>query len=69
MKLERLKDSIAYSSAAHLGMGMEYSITNNLSFNFEPTFRYYLNSFNNLAGMSSLHPYTFGVFSGLSYKF
>jgi len=60
-------NTILFSSS--LGMGMEYSITNNLSFNFEPTFRYYLNSFNNFAGMSSLHPYSFGVFSGLSYKF
>lgn len=60
-------NNILFSSS--LGMGMEYSITNNLSFNFEPTFRYYLNSFNNFAGMSNLHPYSFGVFSGLSYKF
>jgi len=60
-------NSVLFTSS--LGMGMEYSITNNLSFNLEPTFRYYLNSFNNLSGMSNLHPYTFGIFSGLSYKF
>jgi hypothetical protein len=60
-------NSVLFTSS--LGMGMEYSITNNLSLNLEPTFRYYLNSFNNLSGMSNLHPYTFGIFSGLSYKF
>ena len=60
-------NSILFSSS--LGMGMEYSITNNLSLNLEPTFRYYLNSFNNYSGMGNLHPYSFGIFSGLSYKF
>jgi hypothetical protein len=60
-------NNILFSSS--LGMGMEYSLTNNLSLNLEPTFRYYLNSFNNYTGVSNLHPYSFGVFSGLSYRF
>jgi hypothetical protein len=54
--------------SSSLGMGMEYSFTNKISMNLEPTFRYYLNPFNDLAG-SKIHPYTFGIFSGLSYKF
>jgi opacity protein-like surface antigen len=57
---------ITFSSS--LGMGMEYSLTNNLSLNLEPTFRYYLNSFNEIPGMR-VHPYSFGLFSGISYKF
>ena len=51
-----------------LGMGMEYNFTNNISLNLEPTFRYYLNPFSNLTG-TNIHPYSFGIFSGLSYKF
>jgi hypothetical protein len=57
---------ITFSSS--LGMGMEYSLTNNLSLNLEPTFRYYLNSFSEIPGMR-VHPYSFGLFSGVSYKF
>lgn len=57
---------IAISSS--LGMGMEYSLSNSFSLNLEPTFRYYLNPFNQLAG-STMHPYSFGIFSGVTYKF
>mgnify|MGYP001791446380 CR=1 FL=1 len=54
--------------SSSIGMGMEYNISNKLSLNFEPTFRYYLNPFNEVTG-SKFHPYSLGVFSGLSYKF
>jgi hypothetical protein len=56
------------SLSSLLGMGMEYSITGNLSLNLEPTFRYYINPFNPITG-SKVHPYSFGIFSGVSYKF
>ncbi len=58
-------NSISLSSS--LGMGMEYNLTDNLSLNLEPTFRYYLNPFN--SGKTGSHPYSLGVFSGISYKF
>jgi hypothetical protein len=54
--------------SSSFGMGMEYSFTKKLSLNLEPTFRYYLNTFNEPAG-TTVHPYSFGVFSGISYKF
>jgi hypothetical protein len=54
--------------SSSLGMGMEYNITDKFSLNLEPTFKYYLNPFNEFSGLKS-HPYSFGVFSGLSYKF
>lgn len=57
---------VTFSSS--LGMGMEYSFSKNITFNLEPTLRYYLNPFNEVSGMK-IHPYSFGVFSGLSYKF
>lgn len=53
--------------SSSLGMGMEYNLSRKFSLNLEPTFRYYLNPFNTTG--SSLHPYSFGIFSGVSYKF
>jgi len=49
-------------------MGIEYSLSDKFSLNLEPTFRYYLNSFSDMNSMK-IHPYSFGVFSGLSYRF
>lgn len=54
--------------SSSVGMGMEYSLSEKISLNLEPTFRYYLNPFSNIRGIAG-HPYSFGVFSGLSYKF
>ena len=57
-----------FSLSSSVGMGMEYNFSSKLSLNLEPTFRYYMNSFNNVNG-SHFHPYSFGIFSGISYKF
>jgi hypothetical protein len=56
------------SISSSIGMGMEYNFSSSLSLNLEPTFRYYLNPFNQSV-TSGVHPYSFGIFSGLSYKF
>jgi hypothetical protein len=58
----------SFMVSSSIGMGMEYSFSAKLSLNLEPTFRYYLNPFTG-ASSSSVHPYSFGIFSGLSYKF
>jgi hypothetical protein len=54
--------------SSSLGMGMEYNFSEKLSLNLEPTFRYYLNPFS-VTTSSYIHPYSFGIFSGVSYKF
>jgi hypothetical protein len=54
--------------SSSLGMGMEYSFTRNISLNLEPTFRYYMNPFKNVQE-SVIHPYSFGIFSGISFRF
>ena len=56
------------SLSSSLGMGMEYKLSKSLSVNLEPTFRYYLNPFNS-ASSAAFHPYSIGIFSGVSYKF
>lgn len=58
----------SFMVSSSFGMGMEYSLSEKISLNLEPTFRYYLNPFSNIQS-SSAHPYSFGVFSGLSYRF
>lgn len=59
-------NTLLFSSS--LGMGMEYNFSEKVSLNLEPTFRYFVNPFNNSAG-TRIHPYSFGIFSGFSYKF
>ena len=61
-------DMNMFSISSSVGMGMEYKFSDKLSLNLEPTFRYYMNTFSNSSG-SNFHPYSFGIFSGLSYKF
>jgi hypothetical protein len=56
------------SISSTLGMGMEYNLSEKLSLNVEPTLRYYLNPVSGSAGVG-VHPYSFGIFSGFSYKF
>lgn len=58
----------SFMVSSSFGMGMEYTITEKISLNLEPTFRYYLNPFSNIQSTSG-RPYSFGVFSGLSYRF
>ncbi|HKK41526.1 MAG TPA: outer membrane beta-barrel protein [Bacteroidales bacterium] len=57
-----------FTLSSSLGMGMEYNFSKNLSLNLEPTFRYYINPFSSSTGLRN-HPYSFGLFSGISFKF
>jgi len=64
-KMEGLSD---LSLSGSLGMGLEYKFSKNISFNLEPTFRYFLNT-SNSGRIPGLHNYAVGIFSGMSYKF
>jgi hypothetical protein len=57
-----------YNFSSQLGLGMEYSISTNISFNFEPVLRYYITPLSDLSG-ALYKPYSVGVFSGLFFKF
>ncbi|HLO58083.1 MAG TPA: outer membrane beta-barrel protein [Bacteroidales bacterium] len=51
-----------------VGLGLEYPVSKNFDFTVEPRFRYYLNPI----GTSSdiiVHPFSFGFFAGLNYRF
>jgi hypothetical protein len=50
-----------------LGMGFGYSITKNLIFSIEPTFKYSLSPINSNTGMK-YRPYSMSWFTGISYK-
>ena len=49
-----------------LAMSMEYALGEKVSFNLEPTFRYFLNTEGRL---TANNPFTFGLFSGFYYRF
>jgi hypothetical protein len=64
----RTNDIRTVNYGSIVGLGLQYSVSRNLSLNMEPTFRYYLNSINTLPGVGS-HPYSLGFFTGIFYSF
>ncbi|MCK5134308.1 MAG: hypothetical protein KAR19_00870 [Bacteroidales bacterium] len=58
--------SVNYSGNA--GLGLIYHIHEQFSLRLEPRFRYFLNSVNDKT-LPSTRPYTFGLYTGLSYTF
>ncbi|MDT8401725.1 MAG: outer membrane beta-barrel protein [Bacteroidales bacterium] len=57
-------DKLLLSSS--LGMSMEYELSERFSLNLEPEVRYFLNTGGDLG---SGNPYSFGIFSGMQFKF
>jgi opacity protein-like surface antigen len=57
-----------HNFSSQLGLGMEYNISSNVSFNFEPVFKYYVTPLGELTG-SPYKPYSLGFFSGFFFKF
>jgi hypothetical protein len=58
--------TVSYSSI--FGLGIDYTLSERLKINIEPIFRYYLNSINLSSSVGS-HPYSMGIFTGLSFYF
>ena len=50
------------------GIGLDYSISNKVSINMEPTFKYSLSPINT-DGNTNTHPYSFSWFTGITYRF
>lgn len=59
-------NDINYSGS--LGFGLEYPILNNVNILIEPSIKYYLNPINSTSAVES-HPYSLGIYTGVSYSF
>lgn len=55
------------SFSTNVGVGLNYGLSKQWSFNFEPTFKYQFNTFK--TNNASIRPYYFGIFSGVRFKF
>ncbi len=55
------------SYSANFGIGLDYNFSKQWQFNFEPTFKYQINTFENTSG--DFQPFFVGVYTGLSFKF
>lgn len=51
-----------------VGLGIDYPIMNKVAFSLTPRFRYYLNPIDK-SSQINVHPYSFGIFAGISYTF
>jgi hypothetical protein len=51
-----------------LGIGIEYPVLSKLMLNIEPRFKYYINPIVSNPSYN-IHPYSFGIFTGISYVF
>ncbi|MDT0689659.1 hypothetical protein RM549_07670 [Salegentibacter sp. F188] len=54
------------SFSTNIGVGLGYEIIQNFEVNFEPIFKYQLNTFKNT---ENVQPFFFGIYSGFSFKF
>jgi hypothetical protein len=59
-------NKIDYSGT--IGIGVNYKLFENIGLSFEPTYKYYINSITSNSAIK-VHPYSFGVFTGLTYRF
>jgi len=50
------------------GIGLEYPLMKGVAFSLEPRFRYYINPIDKTSQIN-IHPYSFGIFAGVSYIF
>ena len=64
----KTKEMEALNYSGTIGVGLKYGLSKHISLNVEPRLKYYLNSLNSNDAVS-YKPYTFGVFTGLSYEF
>jgi len=59
-------NKINYSGT--LGLGVNYEFLKRIDFSIEPTYKYYINSISANKDFN-YHPYSFGIFTGIIYKF
>jgi len=64
----KTKDMETFSYSGTVGFGLKYGLSKRIFLNVEPRVKYYLNSLNSNSAVN-YKPYTFGVYTGLSYQF
>ncbi|MDM8002345.1 MAG: outer membrane beta-barrel protein [Bacteroidota bacterium] len=57
-----------FNLSSQLGLGMEYNISQKITFNLEPVFRYYVTPLSDISG-ALYKPYSVGFSSGFFFKF
>lgn len=55
------------SFSTNIGLGLDYKLSDKFNLNFEPIFKYQINTFD--AASAEFQPYYLGIYSGFSYKF
>jgi hypothetical protein len=58
-------NNVSYS--ANFGLGLNYQMSKKIDLNFEPMFKYQMNTFNNTSG--DFKPFFIGVYTGFAIKF
>lgn len=58
----------SFNLSSQLGLGMEYNISQKITFNLEPVFRYYVTPLSDISG-ALYKPYSVGFSSGFFFKF
>jgi len=58
----------SFNLSSQVGIGMEYNISQKVTFNLEPVFRYYVTPLSDISG-SLYKPYSVGFSSGFFFKF
>lgn len=53
--------------STNVGLGFKYNLLKSFQVNFEPMFKYQINTFSNDSG--NFKPYFFGLYTGMSYRF
>ena len=64
----KTQDMQSMNFSGTIGLGFKYGLSKHIFLNVEPRIKYYLNSLNSSSSVT-YKPYTFGVFSGISYQF
>jgi hypothetical protein len=67
-KVGKTLEMVDFSYSTIFGLGVNYKLTSNLYLNVEPRVKYYLNSLNENSDVS-YRPYSFGIYTGVSYSF
>ncbi|NLE34003.1 MAG: PorT family protein, partial [Bacteroidales bacterium] len=58
----------SFNLSSQVGLGMEYNVSQKITFNLEPVFRYYVTPLSNFSG-ALYKPYSLGFYSGFYFKF